>query len=227
MIALGADEILVTELTELGPLDAEVREMQDGDCPDYKSALDGFKALEQIQKHTLETLDTTASLIVIRSGGMKLAEAVGLANGFTGQTSGKLYDKLDPKQIGSYARALEIGERYGISILCNLMGWAEDKAKDTVKQLVWNYPSHSFIIDREELNNLGLTTNEIVVEIEIDGGKKIDAIDLLNKALLKTQETVIDLYEPVKSAPKTKVEKKAVVISKPITKVIKQKTNTK
>lgn len=230
LICLGADEILLTELTELGPLDAQVREVQDGDSPDYRSALNGFKALEQIQQHALATLDTTAYLIIARSGGMKLAEAISLANGFIGQTSGKLYEKLDPKQIGSYARALEIGERYGISILHNLMGWTERKAKETVKKLVWDYPSHGFIIDKEELNSLGLTTKEIVVEVEIEGGKKVDAIDKLRHALLGTSETVIDLHEPIKSAPETKGvqgERAGIKMSKPVVKATKQKANTK
>jgi len=109
LICLGADEILMTDLSELGPLDTQISEQQDGGHFRYTSALNGFKALEQVQLHTIETLDIATKLILARSS-MKISEAVRLATEFSGQTSGTLYSKLNPEKIGEYARALEIGE---------------------------------------------------------------------------------------------------------------------
>ncbi len=55
LICLGADEILMPELSELGPLDSQITEEHEDDRSKTNSALNGFNALEQIQEHTIET----------------------------------------------------------------------------------------------------------------------------------------------------------------------------
>lgn len=57
LISLIGDSFVLTELSELGPLDTQVNETRDDDAPEYKSALEEFKALEQARIHCLETLD--------------------------------------------------------------------------------------------------------------------------------------------------------------------------
>ena len=178
----------MTDLSELGPLDTQILEEQDGGVSRYVSALNGFKALEQVQLHTIETLDIVTKLIISRSG-MKISEAIHLATEFSGQTSGTLYEKLNPSKIGEYARALEIGEQYGILILTRYMGWPKDKAEQIVKTLVKQYPSHEFVIDLEELCSLGLPA------VEFDAGS-LDSMFALRKLLLKTSSSLIELIEP-------------------------------
>jgi len=190
LMCLGADQILLTELSELGPLDTQIFEQQEGGQSGYTSALNGFKALEQVQLHTIETLDIATKLILARSR-MKISEAIHLAAEFSGQTSGTLYSKLNPYKIGEYARALEIGEQYGITLLNRYRGWAREKAEKTVKTLVKQYPSHGFIIDLEELVSLGLPAIKI-------NGNLTDTIINLRKKLLETQQTIIELIEPEK-----------------------------
>ncbi len=198
LMCLGGNSILLTTLSELGPLDTQIREEQDGTSPTYAYALNGFKALEQVQLHTIETLDIATKLIFQRSG-MKIAEAIKLAADFSGNTSGTLYHQLDPKKIGEYARALEIGERYGIMILTRYMGWAEEKADPVVKKLVKWYPNHGFAIDAEELTSLGLPARMVSNEEEA-------LLDELRLALLQSKGTLVELIElPVHTAPKAKV----------------------
>lgn len=187
LICIGADQILLTDLSELGPLDTQIWEQ--GQC-NYTSALNGFKALEQVQLHAIETLDMTTKLIISNSG-MTISEAVHLASDFSGKTSGKLYAKLDPYKIGEYARALEVGEQYGIMLLVRYMGWEKEKAEATVKSLVKQYPSHGFVIDQEELALLGLPA------LKIDGSLG-EIIIKLRKHLLKSQEDIVELIEPDK-----------------------------
>jgi len=190
LMCLGADQILLTELSELGPLDTQIFEQQEGGQSGYTSALNGFKALEQVQRHAIETLDIATKLILARSR-MKISEAVHLAAEFSGQTSGTLYSKLNPYKIGEYARALEIGEQYGITLLNRYRGWTKEKAEKTVKTLVKQYPSHGFIIDLEELISLGLPAIKINENLT-------DTIINLRKKLLETQQTIIELIEPEK-----------------------------
>ena len=187
LICLAADNLFMNDLSELGPLDSQIPEVRDGGAPEYISALNGFKALEQVQLHTIETLDITTKLLLERSQ-MKIPEAVHLASEFSGKTSGTLYSRLDPAKIGEYARALEIGERYGKLILTRYMNWPVEKADRTIKTLVKQYPSHGFVIDAEELASLGLPAQEMEKEL-------VEIIPLMRKNLLLNEETVIELVE--------------------------------
>jgi len=154
MICLGANEIILTEVSELGPLDSQIIEEQEGTTRSLKSALNGFKALEQVQQHTLQTLSIAARLI--QGAGLRALDAYELAAKFTGHTSGTLYAQLDPKRIGEYARALQIGGKYGTMILTRYMGWSTEKASKTMDRLIGQYPSHGFVVDYEELLSLEL-----------------------------------------------------------------------
>lgn len=156
LICLGADTLVMNELSELGPLDSQIHEKQVGDIGKYKSALNGFKALEQIQEHALSSLDKTA-IILINKSGLKIFEALQLSIDFVAKTAGSLYGQLDPKVIGESARALEVGHKYAIRVLVEQRGWEEEKAKSLVDRLVYAYPAHDFIIDHDELRkNLGI-----------------------------------------------------------------------
>lgn len=199
LMCIAGDSIIMTAIAELGPLDTQIREEQEGGPPKYRSALNGFKALEQVQLHTLETMDMTTKLILRRSG-MKISEAITLATKFSGSTSGTLYQQLDPTKIGEYARALEIGERYGIIILARYLNWAEEKADKAIKLLVKSYPGHGFVIDCDELCSLGFPAKYAKDEEE-----KI--LNKIGRVLLKTKGNIIKLIEPQKKAsrkPKAK-----------------------
>jgi hypothetical protein len=163
LLCLGADEILMTDLSELGPLDTQIRDHQDGTAPQYISALNGFKALEQVQKHTFGTLDIAIKLLT-QDHLLKLGDAVHLANEFCGETCGKLYSKLDPNTMGRYQRSLDVAQRYGVLILNKFRKWPYKKAKDVVDILVRNFPSHSFILDVEQLVPLGFNATKLVSE---------------------------------------------------------------
>lgn len=190
LICLGADAIFLTDLSELGPLDTQIPEQQDGGHSRYVSALNGFKALEQVQLHAIETLDIATKLLLSRSD-MKISDAVRLATEFSGQTAGTLYSKMNPEKIGEYARALEVGERYGVTLLVQYCGWEVSKAKKTIETLVKGYPSHGFIIDLEELRSLGIPV------AKIDASEKlVDPMIELRRYLLESESDIIELVEP-------------------------------
>lgn len=187
LICLTGDKILMTDVSELGPLDTQIRESTDGDEPEYNSALNGFKALEQIQQHNITTLDLVTKLICERSS-MKVSEAFHLAGEFSGHTSGTLYKHLNPYKIGEYARALEIGEYYGNMILTRYKGWNLPDASSVIKKLVYEYPSHGFAIDCEELLKLGMPAEKIDISIEKE-------LFLIRELLLNSKKTIVELFE--------------------------------
>jgi len=208
LICFGADKLLMGTIAELGPLDVQIKETDDETGNAYKSALNGFKALEQIQLHALDNLDIATKMIIDRTGGgVKMAEAIKLGIAFSGQTSACLYNQLNPKMIGEYARALEVGHRYAISILTRYLGWSVDKANEVANKLVYGYPSHGFIIDTLELQKLGLPAEEINDILK-------EVIDAFRMSLIYKDiqgGSLIKLFEYVakkQSSPKAQLTKK-------------------
>lgn len=200
LLSLVADKYILTDLSELGPLDTQIRESQE-DGPKYKSALEEFKALEKSRDHCLETLDY-ATQMIIGASGMKIPNAVSLAIDFVKSTSAKLYDKMDPIKIGKYARALDIGERYGVEILTRFMKRGEEESRKIISALVYNYPSHNYIIDSDELKDLGF-------EVEVSTGD-LNTL-LINARMILTKQTfegnyihLFEVKENVKSQAKSK-----------------------
>lgn len=187
LICLVADKLFLTDLSELGPLDTQIPEKQDGSPTTYKSALNGFKALEQIQLHSLETLDITTKLLLKYS--LKMAEAIHLASEYTGNTSGQMYSRLDPMKIGEYARALDVGELYGVKVLVTYRGWDIEDAQRTVRQLVKGYPHHGYVIDSQELESLNLPFEEINDNV-------IEECTDLRDEMLELDDDMIILVEP-------------------------------
>ena len=68
-----------------------------------------------------------------------------------------ILSQIDPLEVGSYRRALAIAQEYGKRMLA-LVGATDD---DLVHELVWEYPAHSFCIDYEEADRLGLPVERL------------------------------------------------------------------
>lgn len=116
LLCLGADDICVDELAQLGPLDTQIYEEKKGGKGEFTSALNPFKALEQLQKFSLETLDIAVKMIAMRSG-MDLDECLKHAIEFVRGTTGPLFTQLNPEKLGEYNRALAVGTEYGDRLL--------------------------------------------------------------------------------------------------------------
>ncbi|MRS13256.1 MAG: hypothetical protein EG823_09375 [Actinobacteria bacterium] len=155
LLCLGADTIVLEEISELGPLDTQVGEEIKTGRVEYHSALNPFKALEQLQDFALETLDKVMKMLLLRSG-MDLNECLSHANEFVSVTAGPLVNQLNAERLGEYNRALQVGLEYGVRVLTRHGGWDLQEAKELMERLVYGYPSHDYIIDHHELVELGL-----------------------------------------------------------------------
>jgi hypothetical protein len=165
LICIAADTIVLDELAQLGPLDTQILEEKKGGKGDYVSALNPFKTLEQLQKYALETLDVSVKMMAGRSG-MSLEECIQHATSFVRTTTEPLFSKLDAEKLGEYSRALSLGKEYGDRLL-RRSGWDEEKREKVLEKLVHGYPSHDFIIDYQELQELGFKA-ELFKEAEKD-----------------------------------------------------------
>lgn len=154
LVCVGADKIILDELSELGPLDTQILEEGRGGKAKYVSALNLFKALEQLQTLSIETLDIAMKLMT-SSSYMDMDECLGHAIQYVGVTTGPLITQLNPEKLGEYSRALSVGEDYGKRLLHRYKGWTMEKCDEVMGKLVYSYPSHDYIIDMQELLDLG------------------------------------------------------------------------
>jgi hypothetical protein len=157
LLTLAADQIVMGEMAELGPLDTQILERQRGSRK-YNSALNPFKSLEQLQSFSLETLDMAVKLFINRSS-LTVDEAIARAIEFASSISTPMYSKLDIEKLGEYSRALAVGKEYGDRLLKRYTRWSadDDGRAELLDKLVRGYPSHDYIIDFREMAELGFS----------------------------------------------------------------------
>ncbi len=202
LICLGADEIVMEKLAQLGPLDTQVFEEKGGKA-DFTSALNPFKALEQLQAFSLEALNASVKMFAERSS-LSLDECIKHAINFVIGTTSPLFSQLDPEKLGEYSRALAIGSEYGDRLLRRFSDWNATQRSTILEELVHGYPSHDYIIDFHELQELGL---KVRLFAEDEREAVINAVLQLH-ALSTDQATgsLIRLVEPAKPVRKTRVK---------------------
>lgn len=147
LLTLGADEILMGEDAELGPLDAQ---LWDPDREEPGSALDEVQALERLHTVALEQLDQTMILLQMRTP-KKTEILLPIASKFSTDMMVPLLDKVDTVHYARQARVLKVAEDYAVRLLHGNYG---EDAKTIADKLVNGYPEHGFVIDRDEADSL-------------------------------------------------------------------------
>lgn len=147
LIALGAHEIVMADLAELGPLDVQL--YKSDELAEMTSGLTPVQALTTLRTEAFNTFEDCFLKLRFRSGlQITTKTAADIAARIAIGLFGKVYAQLDPMRLGEYQRALLIAHHYGTRI-------ARDNLKeDTLDRLIADYPSHGFIIDREEAEAL-------------------------------------------------------------------------
>lgn len=143
LIAVGADELIMTDTAELGPLDVQVLDKEE--IGEYSSGLTSMQALTMLQEESARFfLHHFNNLHDPQIGfSTKLAAEIA-AKHVTGLFSA-IYSQLDPYRLGENQRAMHIGIAYG-----KRLSRANNISEETLMKLVAGYPSHAFVIDRAE-----------------------------------------------------------------------------
>jgi hypothetical protein len=151
MIALCADSLGFSDFGELGPLDTQLS--RPDEVMQRASGLEVFSTLQYLTDHAFSCFEQNMLAIIRRSGqtvSTRLASeiasklATGLMKPITAQ--------LDPYRIGIAQRGLEVTKVYGRQI-ANPKNLKAD-ADTVVQHLVNDYPTHAFVIDRDEASTL-------------------------------------------------------------------------
>jgi len=142
MIVLGADEVVMGPISELGPIDPLVKH------PSYKDFWIPVQALrccfEYIEEMIYDSSNPEVSEIIINS----------------------VLNKLDPWLIGDYEKALKASKQYAESLLSKYMLKTDkDKIKAVTHNLTNGYFSHGYPIGRQEAKEMGLHVTEASGEL--------------------------------------------------------------
>lgn len=147
LIALAADEIVMTDTAELGPLDVQLAKPDELD--DYSSGLEPIQALSTLRDHAFDFFEQYFLEIIRRSGSRVTTKtAFDLATKLVTGLFQPVFSHLDPIRLGEIQRAMTIALEYGQRI-------ATDNVRDgSLYRLIADYPSHGFVIDRHEAATL-------------------------------------------------------------------------
>lgn len=199
LICLAAQELVLGDFGELGPIDVQVQEKQQGDSPAFKSSLERFKALEQLQRYSLETFNLVAQ-IGLRAK-MRLTDAYRVAIELTGSLMGPLYSQIEPEKIAQSARYLDIADQYAERILSRYRPDIQDR-KAVMRKLSRGYPTHDFVLDAEELQEIGIPAR-------LAEGKEVAIMARLETEIfMMGEEDVIEVFEASVKKKRTTKKKK-------------------
>lgn len=159
LLMLGMDAIFMSASSELGPLDVQIPH------PDREnlqiSGLDSARAISQLANEAID---------IVLSGGPKVLKYTGLTRAsvlhemfnFTAEFMKPAVAKLDPQLIHRAVNQLRVAEKYAKRMLASrnlenkdhLLG--AQQVEIMLTMLTHGYPTHGFVISRDECRELGL-----------------------------------------------------------------------
>jgi hypothetical protein len=156
LLALGADEIILGEDAELGPLDVQV---QDYDVEeDRVSALDMVQAIEQLEESAIDV-----AMRMLKSLKHRTKKRVNLllepSLQFAAEVTKPLFEKIDSVSYSRHSRMLKEAEDYAVRLLVRRK-FSRVEAEAIARDLVKQYSTHEFVIDLEECKQLGIIRDE-------------------------------------------------------------------
>lgn len=153
LAVFGADEIVIGDSGELGPLDVQIRKKDE--LLERWSGNDLAQGLLQAMQHSLKAYRETFMEICMGAGLSAAIGADAAANVVTG-LFGRIFEQIDPSRLGEIARANQISLAYGTRLIGAQNQDLEQavEMQTTLRRLVFEYPAHGFVIDRAEAEGL-------------------------------------------------------------------------
>jgi hypothetical protein len=159
LLALGATKLIMSEGAQLGPIDVQLR--KEDEVGERRSGLTSRQALETL---AIEAGSTFSRLFRY----MRFEQPVQLPTKMAGELAADMtvrmmepiYAQLDPMRLGETERYVKISSEYGDRLR------SPNVKKGTIEKLLAGYPSHEFVIDREEAEQLFESVEAPASELE-------------------------------------------------------------
>jgi hypothetical protein len=144
LIALGANQIVISPKGELGPLDIQLN--RDDELAKRTSGLDTSSAISTIGDEAFSLFEDFFIKLIAHSGAnITTKTAAEIATQLTSSLITPITSQLDPLKICETARSIRIAYDYSIRL------GAKPKI---VRSLIYDYPTHSFVIGFDEAKDL-------------------------------------------------------------------------
>jgi hypothetical protein len=147
LLALGANEIIMSDYGEMGPLDVQLQ--KEDELGAITSGLAINQALSKLRGQVFDLFEEIFVRLIIHSGRQITTKSAGeIAANITIGVMGPIYGQIDPMRLGEIDRAVRIALEYGERL-------GQKNLKDgALFKLVAEYPDHGFVIDRKEAKEL-------------------------------------------------------------------------
>lgn len=147
LICIGANELILCDSAELGPLDVQVRKPDE--MVGRMSGLDILRGMESLKDGLLDSF--RHFLVDINTGtGISTKSAADVATKLAIGIYEPILEQVDPMRLGEMEAALTIAHEYGKRLNSKF----ENLQPSGLQRLVHGYPSHGFVIDRKEAREI-------------------------------------------------------------------------
>ena len=147
LIAVGADTLVMTDRAELGPLDTQVRVRDE--FGEQQSGLIDNDALRYLNEEVFNSFrGHLHRLLSLGNSELTTQTALRVASELTLGLFDKIYGQVDPIRFGETARAIQIALEYGYRVN------GSNVQEGSLRKLATGYPSHGFVIDKRESEDL-------------------------------------------------------------------------
>lgn len=149
LIALGADELIMGDGGELGPLDTQLSKQDE--LGEMVSGLTLIQALDTLREETFTAFNHHFFQILEKSQFQVTTKtAAEIATKLAVGTFSPIYSHLDPIRLGENQRSVTLAKEYGTRIAKH----NNNVKSETLTRLMADYPAHGFVIDRHEAEEL-------------------------------------------------------------------------
>lgn len=148
LLTLAADHMVMSDEGELGPLDIQLYKRDE--IYEWTSGLNTGEALSQLRTKAYESF--LINFIDLRTGSkgqITTKTAADISTKLTVGLFAPVYAQIDPIMVAENERAMAIMTEYGCRLASKNVRRSED-TEDALSVLISGYPSHAFVIDREE-----------------------------------------------------------------------------
>jgi hypothetical protein len=147
LLALAADELVMSDFGELGPLDlVSQHAIVPGHNESGRALVQGIQALRAEAESSFE--QNVVRFRSRRSVAMSVRSAIEQASALSIGLMAPVFAQIDPLQVAEVDRAMKTATLY-----VHRLG-AHHLKEGGLERLLTGYPSHDFVIDREEATEL-------------------------------------------------------------------------
>lgn len=153
LICVAANDLVICEKGELGPLDIQIAKPDE--MWERNSGLAVNAAFEKLQEESFNLFLRHLLSVKSRSSGrITFKTAADIAAQMAIGVTAPIFSKLDPLTIGEEHRASIVCHQYAQRLNLKAKNLKRTREVDGLEMLLNGYPSHGFVIDRKEADDL-------------------------------------------------------------------------